>query len=187
NVTASSLGSVAMNTVWKNLIGEPATTEAKSAEPAGDPKQEVGKYSFAAAGVNFDVSWKDEKLVLTVPGQPPYPLENIGGRRYKLADPAPAGFFATFRPVKDKPSDTELFLEQPQGNLVLPKQANAAAAPVDSANTASLIGVDELLSKMIAAYGGEENIRKHKTSLTTVDIDLENQGVQAKGTISAKA
>jgi len=39
---------------------------------------------------------------------------------------------------------------------------------------------------MIAAYGGEENIRKHNSSLTTVEVDLENQGVQAKGTIRAR-
>jgi hypothetical protein len=66
------------------------------------------------AGMGFEVSWKDDKLVLTVPGQPPYPLENLSGRHYKLGEPAPAGFFATFRPVKDKPLETELFLEQPQ-------------------------------------------------------------------------
>lgn len=280
NVTASSLGGVAMNTIWKNLVGEPVTTETKAADPAADPKKEVGKYLLAAASVNFDVSWKDEKLVLTVPGQPPYPLQNIGGRRYKLAEPAPPGFFATFRPIKDKPAETELFLEQPQGNIVLPKVpaggAEAASTVVvdvpantplrdligsyegDSkqtieiafkegkvslvipgqspyplneneknklrspslpeeywvdvnrddkgvvsgivvnqpegrysfrrlASAAPLISVDELLPKMIEAYGGEANLRKHKSSLTTVDIDLENQGVQAKGTISAKA
>jgi CubicO group peptidase (beta-lactamase class C family) len=187
NVTASSLGAVAMNTIWKNLVAEPTTaTEAKATEPAADPKQEVGKYMLAAAGVSFDVNWKDEKLVLTVPGQPPYPLQNIGGRRYKLADPAPAGFFATFRPNKDKASDTELFLEQPQGNIVLAKVAADAAAAAE-ANTGTLISVDELLTKMITAYGGEENLRKHKSSLTNVEIDLENQGVQAKGSISAKA
>jgi CubicO group peptidase (beta-lactamase class C family) len=187
NVTASSLGAVAMNTIWKNLVAEPTTaTEAKATEPAADPKQEVGKYMLAAAGVSFDVNWKDEKLVLTVPGQPPYPLQNIGGRRYKLADPAPAGFFATFRPNKDKASDTELFLEQPQGNIVLAKVAADAAAAAE-ANTGTLISVDELLTKMITAYGGEENLCKHKSSLTNVEIDLENQGVQAKGSISAKA
>jgi len=184
NVTASSLGTVAMNTIWKNLVATP-TTEAKATEPAADPKQEVGTYLFAAADVNFDVSWKDDKLVLTVPGQPPYPLQNIGGRRYKLAEPAPAGFFATFRPVKDKASDTELFLEQPQGNIVLTKVV-AAPAPAAAANTATLIGVDDLLTKMIAAYGGEENLRKHKSSLMKVDVDLESQGVQATGVISAK-
>ncbi|HEU4869469.1 MAG TPA: serine hydrolase [Pyrinomonadaceae bacterium] len=187
NVTASSLGAVAMNTIWKNLVATPtANTEAKAPEPAADPKQEVGKYLLAAAGVSFDVSWKDDKLVLTVPGQPPYPLQNIGGRRYKLAEPAPAGFFATFRPIKDKASETELFLEQPQGNIALSKVV-ADAAPAADANTGTLIGVDELLTKMIAAYGGEENLRKHKSSLTNIDVDLENQGVLAKGSISAKA
>src|SRR5689334_1361251 len=186
NVTASPLGTVAMNTIWKNLVAVASSTEAKAAELAADPKQEVGTYSLAAAGVNFDVSWKNDKLVLTVPGQAPYPLQNVGGRRYKFADPAPAGFFATFRPVKDKSSDTELFLEQPQGNVVLAKVvATTAAAPV--ANTEPLISVDDLLTKMIAAYGGEENLRKHKSSVMKIDVDLENQGVQATGSISAKA
>ena len=186
NVTASPLGSIAMNTIWKNIVGDPAaTTEATASAPAADPKQEVGRYSLAAAGVNFEVSMKDDKLMLTVPGQPAYALQNIGGRRYKFADPAPPGFFATFRPVKDKESETELFLEQPQGNVVLPKvAADSASAP---APATPLISADDLIAKMIVAYGGEANLRKHKSSLTTVEIDLENQGVQAKGTVSAKA
>lgn len=192
NVTASSLGAVAMNTIWKNLVSVPtATTEAKSAEPAGDPKKEVGKYLLAAAGVKFEVSMKDDKLTLTVPGQPAYPLENIGGRRYKLADPAPAGFYATFRPVKDKESETELYIEQPQGNIVLSKVVVTGEPRLPTGATIieppELISVDELIAKMIAAYGGEENLRKHKSSLSTVDIDLESQGVQAKGTVSARA
>lgn len=181
NVTASSLGAVAMNTIWKNIVGDPGA-EAKPTATAADPKQEVGKYLLAAAGLNFEVSLKDDKLVISVPGQPSYPLENIGGRRYKLGDPAPPGFFATFRP---KESETELFIEQPQGNIVLTKvkAETQTATPADS----SLISVDELLTKMIAAYGGEENLRKHKSSLTTIEVDLESQGVQGKASISAKA
>ncbi len=189
NVTASTIGTLAMGTIWKNLVGEPVTTEAKATDPGADPKKEVGKY-LLPAGVGFDVSWKDDKLVLTVPGQPPYPLKNISGRRYKLDEPAPAGFFATFRPVKGKESETELFLEQPQGNVVLQKVAGDGAKPtVDTAATtdSSVISVDELLTKIIAAYGGEENLRKHKSSLMMVEIDFENQGVQAKGSISARA
>jgi CubicO group peptidase (beta-lactamase class C family) len=185
NVTASSIGATAMTTIWKELVGDPAATEANATAPASDPKKEVGKY-LLQAGVSFDVSWKDDKLVITVPGQPPYPLQNISGRRYKLADPAPAGFFATFRPVKDKPSETELFLEQPQGNVVLQRVTGDGAKPtVDAAS--SLIGVDELLTKITAAYGGEENLRKHKSSVMMVDADFENQGVQGKGLISARA
>ncbi len=188
NVTASSIGATAMTTIWKELVGVPPA-DTKAAAPASDPKKEVGKYMLQA-GVSFEVSLKDDKLVLTVPGQPPYPLQNIGGRRYKLADPAPAGFFATFRPVKDKEVETELFLEQPQGNVVLQKVGGDGAKPtVDAAATApsSLIGVDELLAKIIAAYGGEENLRKHKSSMMMVDVDFENQGVQGKGSISARA
>ena len=186
NVTASPLGAFAMNTIWKNLVGDPKAAADAAIAPAGDPKAEVGKYRLAAAGVNFDVTLKDGKLTLTVPGQPPYTLQNIGGRRYKLAEPAPPGFFATFRPVKDKPYETELFLEQPQGNVVLQKLLSEPPAPAANESTAS-ITIDDLLTKMIAAYGGEENLRKHKSSLTTVEVDLENQGVQAKGTISARS
>jgi CubicO group peptidase (beta-lactamase class C family) len=159
NVTASPLGAFAMNTIWKKLVGDPKANETTALAPAADPKQEVGKYLLAAAGVNFDVSLKDDKLVLTVPGQPPYPLQNLGGRRYKLADPAPPGFFATFRPAKDKESDTELFLEQPQGNIVLTKVVTAPTPVSVPVSNVPAISVDELLTKMIAAYGGEQNLR----------------------------
>ena len=197
NVTGSPLGGFAMNTIWKNLVGDPKSAETKTAAaepkaagdgtaaPAGDPKAEVGKYKLVAAGIDFEVALKDNKLTLTVPGQPTYTLENIGGRRYKLAEPAPPGFFATFRPAKDKPSETELFIEQPQGNVVLEKIV-AADKPAETAPAAP-ITIDELLTKLIAAYGGEESLRKHKSSVSTVEIDLESQGVLAKGTISARS
>jgi CubicO group peptidase (beta-lactamase class C family) len=195
NVTASPLGTFAMNTIWKNLVGEPKAAEtkvadAKGAETAGDPKLEVGTYHLAAAGVNFEVALKDDKLTLSVPGQPTYLLQNIGGRRYKLAEPAPAGFFCTFRPVQGKESQTEMFLEQPQGNVVLSKVVvtiSEPPTPAETKNAGSLISADELIAKMILAYGGEENLRKHKSSVTTVQVDMESQGVQATGTISARA
>ena len=187
NVTASPLGGFAMNTIWKNLVGEPKAVADGPTAPAGDPKVEVGRYTIAAAGVNFEVTLKDDKLTLNVPGQPAYTLQNIGGRRYKLAEPAPPGFFATFRPVKDKPTETELFLEQPQGNIVLQKIAAEAAPATTAAAPSAPITIDDLLTKMIAASGGEENLLKHKSSLANVEVDLESQGVMAKGTISARA
>ena len=186
NVTASALGALAMNTIWKNIVGEPASPAVAAGAPASDPKAEVGKYLLTAAGVNFEITLKDDKLFLNVPGQPPYALKNVGGRRYKLDEPAPPGFFVTFRAAKDKPADTEMFLEQPQGNVVAVKVKGDGPASTASGTNAP-IAIDDLLTKMIAAYGGEENLRKHKSSLTTVEIDLENQGVLAKGTISARA
>src|SRR6185295_556380 len=53
NVTASSIGAIAMSTIWKNLVGEPSNNVAGGpTTPAGDPKAEVGKYLLAAAGVS---------------------------------------------------------------------------------------------------------------------------------------
>lgn len=282
NISASPLGTYAMETVWSNLVGRPETNVAKSAEPAGDPASEVGKYFLAEASINFDVEMKDGHLMLTVPGQPQYELENIGGRRYKLAN-APAGFYVTFRPVKDKETETEMFLEQPQGNLVLARiKADALAVTTkndasqaashyngplkdllgsyemkdgpeveitikdekvvlvvpgqppyplvekekdklyspnlpdtygvlvkrDSAGkvsgllmkqpegdfelkrvveTKAAITVDELIAKMIAAEGGEQNLRKHKSRLITSEVDFEHQGVKGTATTSARA
>jgi CubicO group peptidase (beta-lactamase class C family) len=274
NVTASPLGGFAMNAIWTNLVGAPKSTEATAGEKY-DPKVEVGVYKYAAAEVNFEVTMKDGTLILTVPGQPPYPLQNVSGRRYKLNEPAPAGFFATFRPVKDKRSETELFIEQPQGDVVALKVTQPAAAPASdagalsdligsyeggstnrtieiamkdgkvslvvpgqppyplteseknklrspglpetywidvnrdekgvvsaivlnqpegkssfrrlAASPANLISADELIAKMIQAYGGEANLRKHTSSVSIVDMDLEHQGIQGSGVIKAKA
>ena len=281
NVTGSPLGAFAMNTIWKQLVGEPKSevSEVKATGPANDAKAEVGTYNLAEANVNFEVAFKNGKLMLTVPGQPTYPLENVSGRRYKLADPAPPGFFATFRPVKDKETETELLIEQPQGDVVARKVVSSPATAVtttaDAGNLNALLGsyqsdasnnvievamrddkvslvvpgqppyplvekekdklrspglpeaywidvkrdekgevsgivlnqpegsfnlrrlrtegnntlisADELITKIIAAYGGEENLKKHKSSVTTVEIDMENQGVQGHGIIKAKA
>jgi CubicO group peptidase (beta-lactamase class C family) len=190
NVTGSSLGSFAMNTIWKNLVGDPKAAEATSALPAGDPKMEVGRYKIAGAPMSFEVALKDNKLTLSVPGQPTFELQNIGGRRYKLGDPAPPGFFCTFRPVKDKESETEMFLEQPQGNVVAAKlrsDLNPSLPKDAKIMNDDMISADELIAKVIEAYGGEANLRKHKSSLTTVEIDLESQGMKAQGTMSARA
>ena len=188
NVTASSLGAFAMNTIWKEIVGEPKTDEATSSLPAGDPKMEVGTYKMAGAPVTFDVSLKDNELVLSVPGQPSFQLQNIGGRRYKLGNPALPGFFCTFRPVKDKESQTEMFLEQPQGNVVAERiPPLGPAKPAVVITDPALISTDELLAKMIAAYGGEANIRKHKSSVTTVELDLESQGMKGQGKLFGRA
>jgi hypothetical protein len=154
NVTGSSLGSFAMNTIWKNLVNDPkANEDQKASGPATDPKLEVGKYQLVSAGLTFEVTMKEDKLTLTVPGQPPYPLQNLGGRRYKLGDPAPTGFYATFRPIKGKETETELFLEQPQGNLALPKQAGTST----QASSSGAIADAGPLAPLVGSYESESS------------------------------
>jgi len=193
NVTASSLGAFAMNTIWKNIVGGPKSAEATSSLPAGDPKIEVGSYKIAGAPVTFEVTLKDDKLMLSVPGNPSFQLQNMGGRRYKLAEPAPPGYFVTFRPVKDKESETELYLEQPQGNVAATRVSAAKESAAtngtgsNGSSSSSLISTDELIAKMIEASGGEANLRKHKSAAMTVELDLESQGMKGLGTISTRA
>jgi CubicO group peptidase (beta-lactamase class C family) len=143
NVSASPIGPFAAETIWRNLVDAPdAAGAAPSAAPAGDPQAEAGTYAFPQAGFDVEVAFQNGKLSLAVPGQPTYPLENVGGRRYKLGAPAPEGFFVTFRAAKDSPSSAEAYLEQPHGNFVLPKKVAPASAQAaaGSASYAELIG-----------------------------------------------
>ena len=188
NVFNSPLAERATATVWKNLVtdkskpvqGETPIIPNSIAEPkpnsiAEKPDQEVGQYEVAGAPVKITIALKDGKLTLTVPGQPTYPLVSTGGRGYKLGEPAPDGFTATFRPKKDKPTVSELELKQPNGTFVFTKSsaANAYKSPLT---------VDQLLAKIIAATGGERNIKRHKSMVMEITVDFENQGIMGKGT-----
>ncbi|MBV8857190.1 MAG: serine hydrolase [Acidobacteria bacterium] len=139
NVSASPLPASAMNVVWSNLVGDPDApapnaTAVAAADPAAKIENEVGDYRFAEAGFNVSVAASDGKLTMAVPGQPTYTLVPAGGRRYKLGELK--GFYATFRPARENPQETEIYLEQPQGNYVLPKvkPADATTAPVSGAS-----------------------------------------------------
>lgn len=71
-----------------------------------------------------------------------------------------------------------IVLNQPEGRFTFRR---LGAAP------SNLISADELIAKMIEAYGGEANLRKHTSSVSTVEVDLEHQGLQGTGVIKAKA
>ncbi|MBV9211041.1 MAG: beta-lactamase family protein, partial [Acidobacteria bacterium] len=120
NIGASPLGEDARAAIWTNLVGTPAAPVADNKQAAADSLASLtGTYKFTEAGFNVDVAMVEGKLVMTVPNQPKYTLENVSGQRYKLTYPGLEGFYATFRPSKENPSETEIYLEQPQGNYVL--------------------------------------------------------------------
>lgn len=177
NVSASPLAQNILDIVWSNLVAAPpaATIAVAGSGPAIDPRNEAGTYTFAPAGLTITLTFAADRLTMNVPGQPAYLLENIGGRRYKLAAPAPSGFFATFR-------NNELFLEQPQGNLVLAKDSAGGAAAFKTPLTA-----DELLLKMIAAQGGGRALRAQKSRVAVARLVMENQGLEGEITTYAQA
>ena len=176
NVSASPLGGFAMKTVWEQLVGP--KDSAPTARPAGagvPPEKEAGTYTLAAANVKMVVSFQEGRLVFSVPGQPPYPLQNVGGRRYKLAAPAPDGFFVTFRASAANPPRSEIFLEQPHGNVVVPKE--------ESSGYKSALTVEEIMQKAVQALGGEGSLRKHRSLKLAFTALYDEQGLTGKGAI----
>lgn len=174
NANGSQLPSEAMPQIFKEIVGEQAPPVVQT--PSGAEK-EAGKYRIEAAKLDIDVRFENGKLLMSVPGQPTYELQNTGGRKYRLGG-APDGFFATF-------TDSSMLLEQPQGNLTLPKQL--AAAPVEAVVPKPTMSADELMAKALDAVGGEANWRKLTSREMLVDIDFEHQGVKGVGTVLAKA
>lgn len=154
NVSASTLPSAAMEAVWSNLVGSPEAPKPETAASDGVAvrvEDEAGSYSLKEANITMDVAVKDGGLTLSVPGQPTYKLEPVAGRRYRLA--GTDGFFVTFRPSKEDPKETEIYLEQPQGNFALkrikPADAKTAAA---SGASAQYTGP---LKEVLGAYDSE--------------------------------
>ena len=267
NASNSPLGNELMPFIWQSILDNPNAAKTNDQTATVAPEKEVGKYNFAAAGVDLEVKMQDGKLAAIVPGQPVYVLEKVAGRKYKLTG-APEGFFITFK-------DTELYLEQPQGNYTLPK-AGAETKPTNSEAAKELVGkyltpagngtvevksdadgkvtfnvegqppyalgekskdnfslsplpdayylkvkrdaenkvqsvvivqpegefefkktdaktaekpritVDELMAKAAEAAGGEANWRKIKSRITTVDLDMVNQGMKGTAVTYAK-
>ena len=158
NISASPLGNDAMKTIWSNLVGEPKNPSLPDlAVTELDKSMVVGTYKLAEANMNIDVSIVDSKLEMTVPGQPKYTLENTGGNRYKLIYPGLEGFYATFRLVKDKPNVIEMYLEQPQGNFVLPR-LGASEKPSVPATTGNYDGPHKELIGTYMIEGGVVSI-----------------------------
>lgn len=154
NVSASTLPSATMEAVWSNLVGNPDASKPEAAASNGATvkiEDEVGSYLFKEANMTTDVAVKDGKLTFSVPGQPTYTLEPVQGRRYKLA--GMDGFFVTFKPSKEDPKETEVYLEQPQGNYTL-KRVKPADAKTAAASGASAEYTGPL-KEVLGAYDSE--------------------------------
>lgn len=124
NVGNSPLGNELMDVIWDRMLRDPAAVPAMSAD---EMQKLAGTYDLTPT-VAIDVSIKDGKLVMTLPGQPPYTLEPTGPRKFRPAG-LPDGFAANFSPAEGRA--TELELVQPGRTNKAPRAgtAPAAAAP----------------------------------------------------------
>ena len=178
NLNNTPLQGLCLDIVWNDLLGAPAApsldnTAATPAALPGDPTKEVGLYALLPQ-LDLNITLNNGKLAMQPTGQPNLLLKNIGGRRYTIDVPGVTGIFLTFQPAKDNPTATELLFEQNGAKMVAkPKALPAAFVPP--------LSIDELMAKVIAAAGGEANLRKHKTMQVRTTVEMPGQGLVGSG------
>jgi len=140
-------------------------------------KQLVGRYTPPGSkDAVIEVKEADGKVTLIFPGQQPYTLSPKTDGTFSLS-PLPETYFLT--PKRDAGGKlTSIVITQPEGTFEF---------TFASDTNKPTITVEELRSRAVAAIGGEANIRKITSRVTTADVDLVHQGVQGKTTTWAKA
>jgi hypothetical protein len=147
---------------------------AKSSPAVSDDsvKEAIGTYK-GQTGAKLDIKEEDGKVSLVVGGQPPYPL--TVRERDVLASPALPDTYSVLLKRDEKGIVNGIVMRQPQGNFEF---SRAVEEKIGEPEIAS----DELNKKMIQAAGGEANLRKHRSTIASFTIDMENQGVTITGT-----
>ena len=164
NVSASPLGNELMPLVWSNMLGEKKPSEAVKL-PLNTMQFMAGKYHLEQANIDVEVAVEGDDLVMSVPGQPKYKLERTTSRQFKLVG-APDGFSVKFTP--EQGDATELFLQQPQGNVTL-KRVGAASA-VSTVASAGSNPAKELVGEYSTPGGNGSVELKEEAGQVTFNI-----------------
>jgi hypothetical protein len=152
-----------------------ASASGASAEYAGPLKEVVGSYEPEKEGPAVEVAVRDGKVVLIVPGQPPYPL--VEREKDVLGSTTLPDSYSILVQRDEAGRVAGLTLKQPGAENAF-KRAPEFKSP---------LGVDELMRKSVEALGGEAALRKHKTMRITADVELLHQGLGGEALIVARA
>ncbi len=140
NADSSPIQNAIMSIVWASILDAPAdnsnTTTTASVEKIPAEKL-VGQYFFKEAGFNAEVVLKEGKLLMNIPAQPQYTLENISGNKYRSL-PLPDDFSITFQMSKTRPNEIETVFAQPGASFTMSRvsveEAGAIAKKLESYN-----------------------------------------------------
>jgi hypothetical protein len=159
--------------------GDLVMTRLKPANPNGglnDAERELlGAYELNS--VKIEIEQRGDFALVLIPGQHPYTLVEKEKDLFAFAELPDTYRLAAAREGEGKL--TGIVFRQPQGNFA----ARRVAAPA----TAPDITVDALMANMIAAIGGEENLRRHRSLRAFAEMELENLGLTGKGITTALA
>jgi CubicO group peptidase (beta-lactamase class C family) len=160
-----------------NLTKIVATAVDPAASAGDNPASElIGDYSPSSGGIVISIKESGEKVMMTVPGQPPYELiQRAADLFYSPSLPDEFGVRA------ERDSDRRIIaitLIQPNGEFRV--ERTAAGESKDTPST------DSVIQKAIEALGGETSWRALDSRITDFQIDFENQGVTGSGRTYAR-
>jgi hypothetical protein len=135
----------------------------------------VGRYVPKQGSVNIEITERDGRYLLVVPGQPSYPLYARAQDVFGATGMADSYSVRVDRDAAGK--ITGITLRQPQGDFPLARAAGFSA----------LLTVEELMNKVVNAMGGEQALRRLTSLRQTVNVNFVNQGLTGTGTISQRA
>lgn len=135
----------------------------------------VGIYAAKDGRGTIEVAERAGKISLVVPGQPPYPLSPRDLNVFRTGGLPDTYSVRVDRDAAGKISG--ITLRQPEGEFAFTRAADFKAP----------FTTEELMTKVIAAMGGEAALRNHKSLRQTFEVDFENQGIKGAGTTLTSA
>lgn len=138
-------------------------------------KELIGKYQTPDGKLIVEVKEMEGKVSLIFPGQPPYELTEREKDIYNSL-PLPDTYSVKVKRAADGKIEG-IALAQPEGELPL-KRIEV---------TTLKITVEEVMTKAIAALGGEANWRKLNSREMKYELDFPQQGLKGYGTSYTKA
>jgi CubicO group peptidase (beta-lactamase class C family) len=166
--------------ILDNIVGNPETTAAASASvptaTANLPqyKELIDEYELGEKVV--EITTKEDWVVLVVPGQPAYTLIEKEKDHFGFVE-LPDSYRATFK-RGTAGEITGFLMKQPDGEFDMTRMPPSAKSDLT---------VDELMAKTVAAAGGEANLRRHRSAVTTIVADAENLGLTGRSVVYAQA
>lgn len=185
NVEEPSLDAAARHILWSNLLD--IKLEDSSSAATGDDASKKGvnldelvaTYQKPEDASVAEITIKDGKAVLLMAGEPTYTLVPKGHDEFGVVELAASYSVRVKRDGSGKVAG--IILVEPDGTEELKRMNKTAKALVPR------MPVKNLMQHMIAAAGGEANLRKHSSMQASIAVDFENQGVTGYGSISSRA
>src|SRR5262249_42360023 len=149
------------------LTKETASAEQAAASYSGPHKELFGKYH--RNGRTVEIRAHFDKAILVIPRQPAYTLVEKEKDNFEAAELPDSYHFAVRRDNSGKV--VGILIKQPEGEFEFERMAT----------------IDELMAKVIAAAGGEANLRKHRSMVVSSTLEIENQGMTGEAILFARA